>query len=143
MPPSRLASRSARALTHLEPCTICRLRQSPLAAHRNGAAKPLPLSSRHAINTQLRNHATRTTLDGRRARTEVDARARLGFYTLQKKLLNMEPHIAQSIYHDFIAQKSNMDHGTNVLRLTKSVFRTWVSKQMEISNIHRVQRPAR
>jgi hypothetical protein len=42
----------------------------------------------------------------------------------------MEPHIAQSIYHDFIVQKGNMDHGTNVLRLTKSVFWTWFSNQM-------------
>ncbi|KAF1833493.1 hypothetical protein BDW02DRAFT_598972 [Decorospora gaudefroyi] len=54
-------------------------------------------------------------------RADMDARARLGFYTAnqKQKALHMEPHTADSIYKDFLAQKSSMDHGSNVLRLAK------------------------
>jgi hypothetical protein len=63
-------------------------------------------------------------LDVQRARIDVDKRARLGFYTLnrQQGVLKMEPHTADAIYADFIHQKKNMDPGSNIRRIEKSVF---------------------
>ena len=138
---SRIASRSVRAAAKIEPCIICQSRQITLAAHRSGAAKLSPLSRRHAIGTQVRSYATPKRLDGPRARADVDARSRLGFYTMmkQQKILKMEPHMAQSIYHDFLTQKGNVDHGTNVLRLMKSAF--WVyALAKAVTDLYRVQR---
>ncbi|RMZ67867.1 hypothetical protein GMOD_00003919 [Pyrenophora seminiperda CCB06] len=63
-------------------------------------------------------------LDGPKLRADVDARSRLGLYamTKQQAILQMQPHTAQSIYEDFVAHKSKMDHGSNVRRIVKSGF---------------------
>jgi hypothetical protein len=120
---SRLAARSARAVLKKDTCSICQSRQFTQALHRSGTVKLSLNSSRHGTNVQRRNYAA-MRLDGPRARADVDARARLGFYTMNKQqgALKMEPHTAQSIYHDFMAQKDRMDHASNVLRLAKSAF---------------------
>ena len=70
-----------------------------------------------------RGYATQT-FDAKRARADVDKRSRIGFYTLskQQRTLRMDANTADSIVSDFLHQKSNMDHGSNIRRLAKSVF---------------------
>jgi hypothetical protein len=145
MSSSRLAARSAREALKKETCRICQSRQFTQAIHRSGTVKFSPLSSRHSTNVQRRNYAAPMRLDGPRARADVDARGRLGFYTMNKQqgALKMEPHTAQSIYHDFMAQKDRLDHGSNVLRLAKSAFDGCISEKQRLSNINRVPCSAR
>ncbi|KAF2126212.1 hypothetical protein P153DRAFT_425390 [Dothidotthia symphoricarpi CBS 119687] len=51
----------------------------------------------------------------------VAPRARVGFYTLNKKqrVLQMEAHTADAIIADFLAQRSNLTHGSNIRRVAK------------------------
>ncbi|KAA8617410.1 hypothetical protein PtrSN002B_010523 [Pyrenophora tritici-repentis] len=60
-------------------------------------------------------------LDATRLRADVDARSRLGFYTLYKQqaVLVMEPHTALSIYADFAAHKNDTDYGSQVQRIVQ------------------------
>lgn len=68
-----------------------------------------------------RNYATQK-LDVQRLRGDVDKRARLGFYTLNKKqnVLHIEAHTADAIIADMLAQRRNLDPGSNIRRLAKS-----------------------
>jgi hypothetical protein len=140
MSSSRLVSRSMRAVATLEPCAFCQARQFTRGFGRNGAAKLSPSSIWRATSIQSRNYATRQRLDGSRARADVDARARLGFYTMSKQqgILKMEPHTADSIYKDFLAHKDSMGYGSSVLRLAQSAFWACVSMRTSSANINRV-----
>ncbi|KAF1935687.1 hypothetical protein EJ02DRAFT_360970 [Clathrospora elynae] len=118
----RLVTRPAKYLLR-QPCVFCQSRQFITSINRNGASK-LSNSLNGTANppraiAQRRNYAAQK-LDVQRLRTDVDARARLGFYTLSKQqgTIKMEPHTADSIYKDFLAQKNKMDHGSNIQRLT-------------------------
>jgi len=88
---------------------------------------------------QTRSYAIKLKLDGPRLRSDVDARARLGFYTITKQqaILHIEPHTAQSIYEDFVAHKDKMDYGSHVRRIVQSGFQVYssVNKGADISRI--------
>ena len=115
-----------RAIGRPRVCLTCPSSQFTRAIQHNGIAKLASYSHQPRTGVQFhsRSYATKQRLDGPRARADVDERSRLGFYTLTKQqgFLNMEPRTAQSIYQDFVANKSKIDHGDNVLRLVESVF---------------------
>jgi hypothetical protein len=125
----RLAKRSVKGIGSLETCLACQLRQWIPVFHESNTTRIFTTSNGHAktikSSSQIRSYAAQK-LDVQRLRKDVDARARLGFYELSKQQgafsKKMEKGIADSIYKDFLAQKSTMDHGKNVLRLAKSVF---------------------
>jgi hypothetical protein len=121
---SRIGRSSARAVAKIENCLIYQSRQFTRATRHNDIAQLASSSYRQKTSTRIqsREYATKQRFDSARARADVDERSRLGFYTLTKQqgALKMEPHTAQSLYQDFVAHKSKMDHGTNVLRLVES-----------------------
>jgi hypothetical protein len=77
-----------------------------------------------ATGIRTQSYATKQRLDAPKLRTDIDATARLGFYTLNKQegILNIEPHTALSIYDDFVAHKKTMPHSHNVSRIVESGF---------------------
>jgi hypothetical protein len=121
MSSSRVALRSARAIASLEPCLMCQSRQLVSTVRRNATRYPLS-SYWFATSMQVQSYATKQRIDGPRARAEVDARGRLGFYTLtkQQRIHNIEPHTAMSIYDDFVAHRKATTDGQNVLRIVNS-----------------------
>lgn len=60
-----------------------------------------------------------------RLRTDVDERARLGFYALsqQQGALLMDRVKANSIAKEFFVNQKNMDDASNIKRLASSVLR--------------------
>lgn len=117
----RIALRSARAIARLEPCIMCQSHQLALAIRRNATRYPTS-SCDFATSMRVQNYATKQRIDAPRLRADVDARGRLGFYTLTKheRIHKIEPRTAMSIYDDFVAHKNTMSHGKNVLRIVNS-----------------------
>jgi hypothetical protein len=120
----RLAARRISVL--LEP----RTRSSLQHGYHVGNVKPRP-SIQWRIKAleyikPLATYATSTgqRLDVQRLRTDVDKRARIGFYTLshQQGALSIKPDKADAIIAEFLAQTKNMDHASNVKQLVASVF---------------------
>ncbi|CAO2651559.1 Nn.00g041290.m01.CDS01 [Neocucurbitaria sp. VM-36] len=124
MSSSRLASLSVRPVLIPESCAFCQSRSLIQTPRRNGTAKPSTSRKWRAeapsINISRRSYATQR-LDVKRIRADVDVRNRMGFYTLSNKqgVLKMDANKAASIIADFLHQKSNMDHGSNIRRLVK------------------------
>ena len=122
MSSSRLAAHVGRSVLRSEPCVFCQARQFTTAVRRlDGAPKSKLRVNAPRNSISKRDYATQI-LDVQRLRVDVDKRARLGFYTLNKKqdVLKIEAHTADAIITDFLAQRSNLDHGSNIRRLATS-----------------------
>lgn len=125
MSSSRLVPLSIRPALLAESCFFCQARCFTASVHRNGTTKLLRPPNWRAEATSnpivRRGYATQR-FDAKRARVDVDKRARVGFYTLSKQqgALKMDANTADSIVADFLHQKSNMEHGSNIQRLAQS-----------------------
>ncbi|CAE7188391.1 hypothetical protein HRS9139_07623 [Pyrenophora teres f. teres] len=118
---SNIVSRSVRAVPSLETCLRCKIRQFFPAVRPYATKSSLSRAPALGTGIQTRHYAMKMKLDAPRLRADIDARSRLGFYTLNKQqaILAMEPHTAQSIYADFAAHKNNTDYGSQVQRIVQ------------------------
>jgi hypothetical protein len=125
----RLVTRSLRAWRDPNPCVFCSSLQ--IASNvRNGAAER---STSHGARTRSTGYVTSTRayatapglkFDAKRYRVDVDERARIGFYTMNKMqgVLLMDPSKANSIAKEFLAKQKTMDNVRNIKHLASSVF---------------------
>lgn len=124
MAAQRLTMRPTQMLPRIELCIFCRMR--PSLNKVQGFRLTNERARRARSNDTIRFYAAAAgqRYDTKRYRADVDKRARLGLYTLTKRegILKMQPHKADAIYTDFVAQKNNLDPGSNIKRLATSAF---------------------
>jgi hypothetical protein len=119
MSSSRLLARSAASIARSDVCVFCHVRQQ-LPIGRNNTFRQPAKAALSSVFT--RNYAQK--LDVKRLRTDVDKKARVGWYILQKKqgplLVNADK--AEAIYADFVAHKDKKSYGALVKSFTTSSF---------------------
>lgn len=140
----RLVARSVRSWQDASACIFCSWLQFAPSGLRSEAARSSIRSSRRAVLIRSIGHtrayatAPRQRLDVQKLRTDVDERARLGFYALnqQQGALHMDRVKANSIAKEFLAKQKTMDHGSNIKQLASSVF--YQQRPIDLANICRV-----
>jgi hypothetical protein len=125
----RLVIRGTNSLNPGGSCAFCHIRQ--FATSPNGSSpltqpvQPIKRIRFTRIDGPRRTYAASSgqKLDVKRARKDVDERARIGFYALgqQQGALKMDRVKANSIAKEFLAKQNTMDHGSNIKHLSSSV----------------------
>lgn len=129
MSTARVLARHARPLPFSNACAFCQARHfTPFA---QGNVTPTPLKRpewqvKSPVKGLRQTYATapRQKLDVKRLRTEVDERARVGYYTLTKKqgVMHIDPATANSIAKEFLNNEKKMEPVENIKRLSASAF---------------------
>jgi hypothetical protein len=117
MSSSRLLARSVSSIARSDVCAFCHTRQQLLIGRNNILQQPT-----RAVQPNVFRRTYAQKLDVKRLRTDVDKRARVGWYTLLRQSGPVLPAAdkAEAIYNDFVAHKDKKDYWKLIKQFTTS-----------------------